>query len=246
MKAIANPARLAEDPPDDPEPTFRDRTDAGQRLSGLLTRYAGRHPLVFGLARGGVPVAAAVARALGGELDVLVVRKLGSPISDELAIGAVTSDGGRVLNMPLVSDLMVSKAYIENVTRVRTLEAEEMAKRLRAGLPTPDIAGRVTILCDDGLATGASMLAAVRAVRAQRPSHLVVAVPVASREACAMLRMEADEVVCVASPDPFWAVGVYYADFSQVETEDVQRLLREARVAPSPAVRAQVRVTSPT
>ncbi len=238
LRAIADPAVLNDDPPGDPpggaQAMFYNREDAGMQLAARLAAYGKMRPLVLGLARGGVPVAATVAHVIGGELDVLVVRKLGSPISDELAIGAVTADGVRVLNPRVVRELGVSTAYIDRVTRTRSLEAEQLAKVLRGGLAPIKMTDRVVIVCDDGLATGATMVAAVRAVRALQPSRLIVAVPVGSREACAILRAEADEVVCLAIPEPFWAVGVYYADFSQTENEEVQRLLRDARSGVAP------------
>jgi len=230
MKAIADVSRIDADPPGDPPAgAFRNREDAGNRLSGLLAAYKPANPLVLGLARGGVPVAAAVARALDGELDVLVVRKLGSPMSEELAIGAVTAGGGRVLNDRMIRDLGISEAYVERETKAQMAEAARREGRYRGGSSPLGIAGRTVILVDDGLATGATMLAAVRWVRARKPSRLVVAVPVGSRDACAMLRTEADAVVCLAAPEPFWAVGVYYVDFGQVEDEAVERLLREGR-----------------
>jgi putative phosphoribosyl transferase len=234
MKAIADPARIDADPPGDPPAAaFRNRQDAGIRLSELLGAYKSEHPLVLGLARGGVPVAAAIARALDGELDVLVVRKLGSPMSEELAIGAVTAGGGRVVNDRMIRELGISGAYIERETKAQMAEAARRETRYRGTGGPPAVAGRTVIVVDDGLATGATMLAAVRWVRARMPKRLVVAVPVGSRDACAMLQAEADAVVCLATPDPFWAVGVCYIDFGQVQDEEVERLLREARPAPT-------------
>lgn len=238
MRAIADPSRVDDDPPANMGAMFRDREDAGARLAARLTQYRGVHAVVLGLARGGVPVAAPVAQALGGDLDVLVVRKLGSPISDELAIGAVTADGVRVLNRRVVNELGVRPGYIQRVTEVRMAEARQLAETLRGGVAPPSLKDRTVIVCDDGLATGATMEAAVRAVRAQEPKRVVVAVPVGSREACAMLRREADEVVCLATPEPFWAVGVYFSDFSQTENDEVQRLLRAAHAGSAPRTAA--------
>jgi putative phosphoribosyl transferase len=238
MRAIADASRIDDDPPAGVVPTFHDRENAGARLSALLGSYRKTHAVVLGLARGGVPVAAAVARALEAELDVLVVRKLGSPISDELAIGAVTSDGGRYLNTGMIRDLGVSQAYVERVTNAQISAAKRLAVQLRAGAPAPDLAHRTVILVDDGLATGATMIAAARSVRAQRPQRLVIGVPVGSRQACAILQTEADEVVCLATPDPFWAVGVYYDDFSQTENAEVAHLLGEARARTSGAAQS--------
>jgi putative phosphoribosyl transferase len=229
MRAIANPLLIGLDPPGDNVPGFRDREDAGAQLARRLAAYRGADVLVLGVPRGGVPVAAAVARDLGGELDVVVARKLGSPVSAELAIGAVTADGNRFLNDAMVRDLGVSSAYIERVTQQELAEAARREERFRGGAEPARVAGRTVILVDDGLATGATMIAAARSVRARKPARLVVAVPVGSAEACTALRGEADEVVCLATPDPFWAVGLYYEDFGQTEDAEVERLLREAR-----------------
>jgi predicted phosphoribosyltransferase len=207
---------------------FRDRRHAGDALAERLDRYRGSNALVLGLPRGGVVVAAQVARWLDAELDVVVVRKLGSPVSSELAIGAVTANGGRFLNDDVIAALGVSEAYIEAVTAVRRAEARRREADLRGPRPAPSVAGRVVILVDDGLATGATMRAAVRSVRQHRPRRLVVAVPVGAPEACAALRSEADEVVCLHEPEDFGAVGRFYGDFSQTEDEEVRTLLAEA------------------
>jgi predicted phosphoribosyltransferase len=231
MRAIAHPSVIGSAVAAHGAPYFRDRVDAGVRLAERLTPYVGRDALVLGIPRGGVPVAAAVARALDAELDVVVARKLRSPVSAELAIGAVTADGGRFLNEPLVRELGVGDSYIARVTETEMAEAGRREERFRRGAATPSIAGRAVILVDDGLATGATMIAAARSVGAHDPSQLVVAVPVGSIEACAALRHEADAVICLATPRPFWAVGVYYEDFRQTEDEEVERLLGEARNA---------------
>jgi len=235
MRAIANPSLVDVDPPDDAVPSFRDREDAGTRLAERLAAHREANTLVLGIPRGGVPVAAAVARALGAELDILVARKLGAPISPELAIGAVTADGQRFLNESIVRDIGVSSAYLERVTREELAEAARREARFRGGAPPASVAGRTVILVDDGLATGATMIAAARSARARKPAKLVVAVPVGSIDACAALRREADEVVCLATPEPFWAVGVYYEDFGQTGDAEVERLLRDARSARQPA-----------
>jgi putative phosphoribosyl transferase len=211
--------------------SFRDRCDAGQALAARLTQHRGRGVLVLGLPRGGVVVAAEVARALGAELDVLVARKLGSPGSAELAIGAVTANGGRFLNDDVIAALGVSEPYIAAVTGVQRAEARRREALFRGGRPAPRLDGRTVILVDDGLATGATMRAAVRSARQQAPERLIVAVPVGSREACAALRGEADEVVCLYEPPDFGAVGSWYHHFEQTEDEEVQRLLEEFRRA---------------
>jgi putative phosphoribosyl transferase len=206
---------------------FRDREDAGAALAKRLEQYRGTHALVLGLPRGGVPVAAQVARALDTDLDVVVSRKLGSPVSAELAIGAVTANGGRFLNEDMIRMLNVSEPYLAAVTQTQQAEARRRETLFRGSRPAPLIAGRTVILVDDGLATGATMRAAVRSVRQQKPQRLVVAVPVGSPQACAGLRGEADEVVCLYEPEGFGAVGYYYADFTQTEDSDVQALLEE-------------------
>lgn len=211
---------------------FLDRRDAGRALAAALDRFHGQDALVLGLPRGGVPVAAEVARALDGELDVIVARKLGSPASAELAIGAITADGQRVLNDDIIRDLRVSEAYIDAVSAVQQAEAHRRETGLRGDRPAPRIAGRIVILVDDGLATGATMRAAVRAVRRQAPARLVVAVPVAAPAACETLRSEADEVVALGEPEYFGAVGSFYRDFRQTEDEEVQHLLEEYAAAP--------------
>ena len=207
---------------------FGDRREAGDALANSLARYRTADVLVLGLPRGGVPVAARVARALDAELDVLVARKLGSPISAELAIGAVTADGDRFLNEDVLRELDVSETYLEAVTAVQRAEARQREARFRGSRPAPRIAGRTVILVDDGLATGATMRAAVQSVRQRQPGRLVVAVPVGSREACEALRGEVDEVVCLHEPEYFGAVGSYYRDFEQTDDDEVRRLLDEA------------------
>jgi predicted phosphoribosyltransferase len=207
---------------------FRDRRHAGDALAEGLERYRGCNALVLGLPRGGVVVAAQVARWLDAELDVVVARKLGSPVSPELAIGAVTANGGRFLNEDVIAALGVSEAYIEGVTAVQRAEAQRREADLRGARPAPSIAGRVVILVDDGLATGATMRAAIRSVRQHRPRRLVVAVPVGSVEACTALRDEADEVVCLSAPQDFGAVGRFYGEFWQTEDAEVRELLAEA------------------
>jgi predicted phosphoribosyltransferase len=182
---------------------------------------------VLGLPRGGVPVAAAVARALDAELDVVVSRKLGAPISAELAIGAVTANGGRFLNDDVIRMLNVSEAYLEAVTATQQAEARRRETLFRGSRPAPVIAARTVILVDDGVATGATMRAAVRSVRRQQPKRLVVAVPVGAPETCAALRAEVDELVCLHEPESFGAVAYYYEDFSQTQDSDVQALLEE-------------------
>jgi len=212
---------------------FANRVAAGDALAEALTYYRGADVLVLGLPRGGVPVAARVAEALGAELDVIVSRKLTSPISAELAIGAITADGERFLNEGLISELAVSDVYLSAVTDLEQKEARLREAQFRGTRPVPMIAGRIVMLVDDGLATGATMHAAVQSVRKQRPAHLIVAVPVGSREACEALAREADEVVCPWRPEPFGAIGQYYENFVQTSDEAVREILEH-----SPAMRS--------
>lgn len=217
--------------PSRPWSSFADRREAGAALAEHLGNYAGRGTLVLGIPRGGVVVAAEIARRLDADLDVVVARKLGAPGSRELAIGAVTANGGRYLNTALIAELGVTDAYLQRVTAQEMHEARRREEQFRDAQPSPPIAGRIVIVADDGLATGATMRAAVRSVRGQGPAKLVVAAPVGAREACADLTQEADEVVCLHQPEPFYAVGLYYDHFEPVEDADVQQILREFRAS---------------
>jgi len=209
--------------------SFRDRTEAGRILAGMLEKYADRSDvLVLGLPRGGVPVAYEVCRALHAPLDVLLVRKLGVPGQRELAMGAIASGGVRVLNQDVVISLGVSVAEIEEVTARETRELSRRERAYRNGRPAPEVRGRTVILVDDGLATGSSMRAAVAAIRARHPGSIVVAVPVGARSTCEEMRSEADDVVCVRMPSQFYAVGMWYRDFSEVADEDITELLDQA------------------
>jgi putative phosphoribosyl transferase len=207
---------------------FRDRREAGALLGRLLERYRGRPDVeVLGLPRGGVPVAAEVARALGAPLDVLVVRKLGVPGHEELAMGAIALGGVRVLNHDVVEGLGVSAAEVARVTEQQTGELTRRERLYRGDRTQPPIAGRIAILVDDGLATGATMRAAVAAVRVAGAARVVVAVPVGAEASCDTLVREADEVVCAATPEPFHAVGLWYDDFSEITDDEVRALLAE-------------------
>jgi predicted phosphoribosyltransferase len=205
---------------------FRNRNDAGRQLAEKLAAYADRPDvLVLALPRGGVPVGYEVARALGAPLDVFLVRKLGVPGYEELAMGAVATGGVRVLNDEIVRGLGISEHGID-VAVAR--EMEELARRerlYRGDRPPPDVAGRTVILVDDGLATGATMRAAVAALREQQPTRIVVAVPTASPDTCEVLKAEADDVVCAITPEPFFAVGHWYEDFTQTTDDEVRELL---------------------
>ncbi|MCC7179734.1 MAG: phosphoribosyltransferase [Acidobacteria bacterium] len=205
---------------------FADRREAGQLLARRLAAYANRDDVVvLGLPRGGVPVAFEVASALHAALDVFVVRKLGFPGHAEFAMGAIASGGVRVLNEEIDAAYMPSKEVIDRIAQAEGLELERREHAYRNGRPPARIEGRVAILVDDGLATGSTMRAAVLAVRRLKPSRIVVAVPVGSVEARDALAAVADEMVCLRTPDPFSAVGLWYVDFGQTTDEEVCELL---------------------
>lgn len=206
---------------------YEDHFDAGAQLAERLLHYQDQNPLILGIPRGGVPVARQVAARLGAELDVIVARKLGAPHQSELAIGAVTADGARVLNQALIDMLHIPGSYLEKVTAAQRAEAERRERKFRAGLPHLATKGRVVILVDDGLATGATMLACVHALKNAEAKKIVIAVPVGSVEACRELASEVDELVCPWQPDPFFAVGAHYQRFEQIPDEEVERLLGE-------------------
>lgn len=224
-----------------PPKLFIDRADAGRALAEHLARYAGRPDvIVLALPRGGVPVGFEVAKALGAPLDVFIVRKLGLPGHEEYAMGAIASGGVRVLNEDAVRGLRIPQRTIEEATRRERRELERREREYRGDRPPPDVRDRTVILVDDGLATGTTMQAAVRALRQQHPARIVVAVPTGSAETCERIAEGADEVVCATTPEPFHAVGLWYEDFSQTSDEEVHELLaraeREAATrAPSPA-----------
>jgi len=208
---------------------FHDRTQAGRLLAAQLTPYAQRDDvLVLALPRGGVPVAYEVARALDAPLDVYVVRKLGVPGQEELALGAIASGGVRVLNPDVVSALRISEAEIDAITAREQAELERRERLYRGDRALPAVSERTVILVDDGLATGATMRAAVQALRQLRPRRLVVAVPTGAPETCADLEREVDQLLCLISPEPFYGVGFWYDHFTQTPDTEVTRLLREA------------------
>ena len=209
---------------------FADRTQAGKLLATRLQEYAGRSAdvIVLGLPRGGVPVGFEVAAALALPLDVYVVRKLGTPGFEELAMGAIATGGVRVLNQRVLEELRVSEDQVEAVVAA---EGEELLRRERAyrqDRPAPELEGRVAMLVDDGLATGSTMRAAIASLRAQEVRQVVVAVPVAPPDTCLELELETDRVVCLATPQPFLAVGQWYEEFSPPSDEEIRELLRRS------------------
>ena len=214
----------------DPPIPFRDREEAGRRLSRKLAAYAGKPDvIVLALPRGGVPVGYEVARAIGAPLDVFVVRKLGVPGHEELAMGAIASGNVRVLNDDVVRALRIPPDVIARVAAEEQIELERREQLYRGGRPAADVRGRTAILVDDGLATGASMSAAVAALRQLRPKRIVVAVPVAAVSACEAFRRLVDEVVCAMTPESFQAVGIWYNDFSQTTDDEVRALMGTTR-----------------
>ncbi len=206
---------------------FANRSEAGKELATKLMAYAHRADvLVLALPRGGVPVAYRVARVLHAPLDVFLVRKLGVPGHEELAMGAIAMGGVRVLNKEIA--IYMDEAVIDAVSRQEQAELQRRERLYRGDRPAPNIQGRAVILVDDGLATGSTMRAAAVALRQMQPHKIVVAVPVAAAETCDEFRSEVDEVVCAATPEPFMAVGLWYADFSQTSDEEVRELLEQA------------------
>jgi putative phosphoribosyl transferase len=218
---------------------FRDRHEGGRVLAERLRAYANRPDvLVLALPRGGVPVGFEVAQALKAPLDIFLVRKLGVPGHEELAMGALASGGVRVLNEDVVRQLRIPDAVIDAVAKEEQRELERRERLYRDGRPPIDVRGRTVILVDDGLATGSTMRAAIQALRPRQPAAIVVAVPVAAASTCAEFRSEADDVICASTPEPFHAVGLWYADFTQTTDRDVHDLLVRAsarnQAAPQP------------
>ena len=208
---------------------FADRTDAGKLLAARLAQYAGgADVIVLALPRGGVPVAFEIARALSAPLDVFLVRKLGLPGHEELAMGAIATGGIRVLNEDVVAGMAVPQTVIDAVARQEQLELERRERLYRGDRPAPDLRGLTVILVDDGLATGATMRAAIAALKKLEQCRIVVAVPVAPRSTVKEIEKDVDEVVCVFSPEPFDGVGRWYQDFSQTTDQEVRSLLNRA------------------
>jgi putative phosphoribosyl transferase len=208
---------------------FRDRRDAGRTLAQKLTVYAGQPDLlILALPRGGVPVAYEVARALTAPLDIFLVRKLGLPGREELAIGAIATGGVRVLNRDIIRTLSIPDEVINFVARREIQELQRREQLYRGDRPAPEVRDRTIIIIDDGLATGASMRAAVAGLRAQHPARIVVAVPIAAENVCEAFRTEVDEIICAITPEPFYGVGRWYENFSQITDQEVRILLEKA------------------
>ena len=211
------------------QPLFRNREEAGGRLGDTLARIMpDTDPLLLALPRGGVPVAFQTSRILNAELDVFLVRKLGVPGHEELAMGAIASGGVRVLNETLIARLGIPPAFVERVIERESNEIARRERLYRGNRPPPRILGRTVILVDDGLATGATMTAAARAVQQQDPKRVIAAVPLGSEDAVDDLRQQVDEVVCLETPEPFYAVGLWYEDFSPTTDDEVRELLDRA------------------
>lgn len=208
---------------------FADRLEAGRKLGQALGHYAGTNALVLGLPRGGVEVADEVARAIDGQLDVWVVRKIGAPYQPELGMGAIAEGPAVVLDRSLVHVLGVSRSQLFAIAHREMAEVRRRVVRFRGGRPEPEVAGRNVILVDDGIATGGTMRAAIRAIKKRRPATLVVATPVAPPDTVASMMQNVDEVVCLEQPMNMYAIGLWYEDFHQVPDEDVVRILDAAR-----------------
>jgi putative phosphoribosyl transferase len=219
-------------------PPFTDRREAGRMLAEAVGEW-GRFidPVVLALPRGGVPVGFEVARRLRAPLDVLIVRKIGAPGQEELALGAVASGGAEYLNAELIAELGLPQGVLDGIREREMAEVERRSHRYRGDLPWPDLRGRTVIVVDDGAATGATALAAIAALRPQSPAEVVVALPVAPRETCDQLRAAADRLVCLRSPELFLAIGMWYRDFGQISDDAVTALLKLA-AAPAPVSRA--------
>lgn len=208
---------------------YRDRAEAGRELAKRLQKYAGMPDLlVLALPRGGIVMAYEVSISLNGELDVFLVRKLGAPYEPELAMGAIAEGGILLLNDAVVKYLSISKETIEETAQQELAELQRRQQLYRNGRPSPRISGRPVIVVDDGVATGATMKAALKAIRRKEPSVLVAAVPVGAQSTCLELKAAADEVVCLEMPEPFMSVGLWYEDFRQIEDSEVTELLQKA------------------
>jgi len=205
---------------------FQDRTDAGRQLARALLKYKGRHPVVLALPRGGVPVAAEVAKSLDAPLDLVIVRKIGVPMQPELAMGAIAEDDEPVRNADVIELAGISEHMFDEVCREERAEIARRRTRYLADRARSEIKGHVAVIVDDGIATGATTLAAIRAVRKREPKELILAVPVAPADTIRRLRSEVDAVVCLETPEIFGAIGYFYRDFRQVADDEVIATLK--------------------
>lgn len=220
---------------------FRDRVDAGRQLAAKLAPYAAEHPVVLALPRGGVPVAYEVARALSAPLDVWVVRKIGAPFQPELGLGAVAEGGFLYLSRAMLRELGIPEASLAGEIAAKRAEVEARVKLFRGGRPSPELRDRTVIVIDDGIATGGTVRAAIRSIRAQGPKKVVLAVPVASPSVLRELEEDADQTEVLTAPGNLMAIGLWYDDFTQTSDDEVARLLERARAAhaaSAPAPRA--------
>jgi predicted phosphoribosyltransferase len=229
---------------DAPTP-FRDRTDAGQRLAASWSKRPHDGVVVLGLTRGGVPVAYEMARSLGAPLDVIVVRKIGAPGHEELAMGAVAPRGVRIFNEDVMSLLGVSAPFAATLAEKEEAEMARRERAYRQNTPSPELQGRNVVIVDDGLATGASMQAAVESVRRAGAAQVAVAVPTGSAESCEEVRRRADDLVCLTAPEPFFAVGQAYEDFGETSDDEVRSLLARAGSGPAATTQANSKRSEP-
>ena len=208
---------------------FKNREEAAKKLAGKLSEYCGKNPVILAIPRGGVVIAYEIAKALNAPLDLIIPRKIGAPGNPELAIGAVTEDGTTILNQRLIDDIGISKGYIELEKANQIQEIKRRIKAYRGDAPPLSLEGKTIIVVDDGIATGATVKAAIYSIRKQKPSAIVVAVPVAPPDTVKELRREVDNLVCSVVFEPFFAIGQFYEEFSQVSDEEVISLLRLAK-----------------
>ena len=206
---------------------FRNRVDAGKKLAIALKELKGSDLVILGIPRGGVVVAAEVAKALGAPLDIVITRKIGAPGDPEYGLGAVTQEGEVFMDGQVAESLGVSKEYLDAQIKLKRDEVRERMKKFRGDVPYPDLEGKVVVIVDDGIATGSSVAAAVLSVKKRRPREIVVAVPVAPKETVESLARDGTRVVCLQTPAQFWAIGEFYEVFDQVEDEEVERVLEE-------------------
>lgn len=212
---------------------FRDRSEAGRKLAAALTEFKGKELVILGIPRGGVVVAGEVAKALGAPLDIVVTRKIEAPGEPEYALGAVTQDGEVIMDRQAAESLGASKEYLDAQVRKKREEVNERMKKFRGDAPYPDLEGKVVVIVDDGIATGSSVAAAVMSVKKRRPKEIVVAVPVAPKDAVETLTGDGNRVVCLETPGPFLAIGEFYEVFNQVEDEEVKLVLDRNRPRPT-------------